>query len=96
MPPQRLEKAAAHWVRSSAFLPTAADLIRLVRNFAEGAGAGGKPLDQASRRNAQMDQDSTARQDIRWVYDQNNQLKLVPIAEYEQILADKPRSVDPR
>lgn len=93
MPPARLEKAAAHWVRSSAFLPTAADLIRLVRNFVENGEGGGKRLDVASIRNAQMDQDSQARQDIRWV-DDGLGLRLVPIAEYRNILAANIGRVD--
>lgn len=84
-PPDLLEKAIAVHVRASVYLPKAADLIKLMQGLlsqAKPPTGTSKRLDVATIRNAQMDNDPRARQDIRWVDDKFG-LRLVPIAQYQ-------------
>jgi hypothetical protein len=77
LPPDMLERAASHWVRQSAFMPKASDLVRLARNFA--TAEHGRPmqrLDVAASRNARIAEEPGARRDLRWI-DDGRGLRLV-------------------
>ncbi len=77
LPPAMLERAAGHWVRQSAFMPKASDLVMLARNFATAKrGSALQRLDVAAIRNARMEQEPGARHDVRWV-DDGRGLRLV-------------------
>lgn len=89
-PPHLLERAIQRHAVTSPYLPKAADLVRLMQELLSAdrpKATTGAKIDQAARRNAEMDQDANARQDIRWVYDAGGALQLVPIAEYRRIMA---------
>jgi hypothetical protein len=80
LPPAMLERAASHWVRQSAFLPKASDLVALTRHFAIAEhGSATRRLDVAAQRNARMAEEAGARRDLRWV-DDGIGLRLVPVA----------------
>lgn len=84
VPVEMAERAVKHWIVTSAFMPKAADVFKLVNNF-RSVGTATSSEDNAWRlaqnRNAQMDIEPNARQSIRWIVERG-QLKLVPIAEY--------------
>jgi hypothetical protein len=75
--PTVLERAARHWVRQSAFMPKASELIALARNFAnaERGGRSGR-LDVAALRNARLAEEPGGRRDLRWI-DDGGGLRLV-------------------
>lgn len=75
--PAVLERAARHWVRQSAFMPKASELIALARNFASAEhGSALHRLDVAALRNARMAAEPGARRDLRWI-DDGRGLRLV-------------------
>jgi len=77
LPPAVLERAARHWVRQSAFMPKASELIALARNFASAErGSALRRLDVAALRNARMAEERGARRDLRWI-DDGGGLRLV-------------------
>jgi hypothetical protein len=77
LPAAALERAANQWIRQSAFMPKASELIQLARNFARAERASPqRPLDVAASRNARMAAEAGARDDIRWV-DDGHGLRLV-------------------
>jgi len=79
LPPAVLERAARHWVRQSAFLPKASDLLQLARNFANAErGNALQRLDVAGQRNARMAEEPGARRDLRWI-DDGHGLRLVAV-----------------
>ena len=77
LPPALLERAARHWVRQSAFMPKASDLVALVGSFVR-AERGGllRRLDVAALRNARIAEEPGARRDLRWI-DDGGGLRLV-------------------
>jgi hypothetical protein len=80
LPPAMLERAASHWVRQSAFMPKASDLVALARNFASAErGSPMQRLDVAALRNARMAEEPGGRRDVRWV-DDGHGLRLVGLA----------------
>lgn len=94
-PPHLLERAIRQHAVASPYLPKASDLVRLMQgllNETRPAAQPGARIDQASKRNAAMDQDPNARQDIRWVYDAGGQQQLVSIAEYRALNIPAPRA----
>ena len=76
VPPDLLRPAVATWVRESPFLPTAADLIRIMRETLEARDRAATPAapppgyDEAQafadQRNAMMVANPHGRQDIEW------------------------------
>ncbi|WP_419825158.1 hypothetical protein [Sphingomonas sp.] len=75
-PPLILRRAVVEWVRTSPFLPTAADLIRLMREALEARDGGPRTAAPAgfnwmehvaAKRNAEMAADPHARQGVAWV-----------------------------
>lgn len=91
VPAEQAERAADHWIKTSSYMPKAADIHRLARNMATAgeAGQANRLLDQATRRNAEMDADPSVRQDIRWVQDGLG-LRLVPMSEYRALKSRHP------
>lgn len=77
VPAALLRTAAATWVREQPFMPTAADLTRLMREELGRRDRQAEPINPppgfdaaeafASTRNAALASDPTARQDIEWV-----------------------------
>ena len=79
LPPALLTRAASHWVRQSAFMPKASDLIQLARHFANAEHDRPlRPLDVAGLRNARMNAEPGTRRDIRWI-DDGRGLRLVAV-----------------
>ena len=79
LPPPMLERAAQHWVRQSAFMPKASDLLALARSFARAErGSPLRPVDVAALRNARMAEEPGARRDLRWI-DDGGGLRLVAV-----------------
>lgn len=87
IPDELAERAVEHWTKTSAYMPTAADIHRLATNFRGATGHDPRTIAQAlaGRRNGQMDFEPGARQDIRWIVDGLGQLKLVPIDEFRAL-----------
>lgn len=80
IPAERLDAAAREWVRSSSFMPRAADLVRLVQQDSHGQPT--RRADflarMAERGNENLDADG--RRDIRWI-EENGSLRLIDTIE---------------
>jgi hypothetical protein len=78
-----LEKAVAHWAKTSAFMPKAADLRHIAKNIAERESEGKKRLDQAARGNERIERERPGF-GFRWIQTET-ECKLIPIDELHKV-----------